>query len=115
MIGGRDVSWAHSPSLNDIRRVLSTIRLWWPEAVISDDEHAEIEPPTAIPCGWHVARDRRISALLEKDGVTDAVEPHFFSVYARSDAIHFVVGIADDCPGALLLDEILAVLDEARR
>jgi hypothetical protein len=115
MIGGRDISYPHAPSLVDLRRVLATIRLWWPDAVVSDDQHAAIVPPPTIPCAWYVARDRATSHRLEKEGVTQAVEPYFISVYAEPDAILFVVGCDEGCPGALLVTEIIAALKEARR
>lgn len=114
MIGGDDLSWSQAPSLDHVRRVLETIRLRWPDAIVSDDKHDEPVLEPEIPCIWHVARDRAIFELLEKEGVTDAVEPHFISVYVNPDAIHFVFGVEEGCPGALLVSEILAVLEGAQ-
>ncbi len=113
MIGGEDATHPYAPTIRDVEWILRLIRLRWPEAVVADDKHQLAVTPT-IPCAWHIAHDQRVFDLLEAEGVTDAVEPLFFSVYVETDAIHFVFGIDEHCSGAVLVREILAGLDEAR-
>lgn len=113
MIGGEDATHAYAPTLQDVEQVLEFIRSRWPKAVVEDDKHG-LAVNAAIPCVWHISHDQKTFDLLEAEGVTDAVEPLFFSVYVQTDAIHFVFGIDEQCPGAVLVREILALLEGAR-
>jgi hypothetical protein len=117
-IGGRDVTFRWEMSDQRLKLVRAYIKVAWPESVITTDpvfsEDPAFDPLAKVPVLFFVHMDQNVFEKSEKLGVTAELEDFMVNVNVEEDAIHFVVGPEEGCPGEALMHGIIQTLQANR-
>lgn len=92
--GGVDITTKRKTSLDDVRRLVASMREDWPDLVVEDD-YGRIDPATmdAVPADMFVYMDAGAVQLCEAHGVVALTDPMMvhFTFYGRR--VHRVVNL----------------------
>lgn len=93
-IGGEDIVFECEMTPARLRKVLSTIRCWWPGAVfaLADAGVLKTKTQVEVPSEILAYKTQLVFDLIRKHGVTGELQDEVLMVMAQPEATTFVVG-----------------------